>query len=53
MRILLYPVHRQFWAKALSKRLYRRIFEDQGSRMVALKKVSEDNRNWDWHDEAF
>jgi predicted O-methyltransferase YrrM len=53
LRILMCPVRRRTWARILSRGLYRRIFEDQDSRMVALKKVTEDNRNWDWHDEAF
>jgi predicted O-methyltransferase YrrM len=53
MRILLSPVHCQTWRRVLSNRLYRKIFEDRRTRMVALKKVTEDNRNWDWHDEAF
>jgi predicted O-methyltransferase YrrM len=53
LRILLSPVQRQTCKKIISRHLYRRIFETQGSRMVALQKVSEDARNWDWHDDAF
>jgi predicted O-methyltransferase YrrM len=54
MRILLYyPVHRETWERILSRHIYRKIFEDQSPRMVALKKMTEDNRSWDWHDETF
>ena len=53
LRILLSPVHRQIWRRVLARPLYKRIFAYQGSRMVALQKVSADNRNWDWHDDAF
>lgn len=52
-RSLMFPIHRRTWAKVLSTRLYKRIFEDQVTRMVALKKMTEDSRNWDWHDESF
>jgi len=52
LRCLMCPVHRRTWARVLSVNLYQRIFEDQFSSMVALKKVTEDSRNWDWH-EAF
>lgn len=31
--------------------LYRRVFKDTS--LVVLQKVSEDHRNWDWHDDAF
>jgi len=47
------PVHRRTWAGVLSRSLYRRIFEDQFPRMVALKKVTEDSRNWNWHNDVF
>ncbi len=53
VRMLLYPMLGKTWLRTLSPRLARRIFADQGSRLVALKKVTDDNRNWDWHDEAF
>jgi predicted O-methyltransferase YrrM len=53
IRSLMSPVHRRIWARVLSRSLYRRIIEDQFPRMVALKKVTEDNRNWDWHNDAF
>lgn len=53
MQSLMFPIHRRIWARVLSRGLYRRIFEDQVMRMVALKKVTEDSRNWTWHDEAF
>jgi predicted O-methyltransferase YrrM len=47
------PVHRDTWARLLSRALYRKIFEGDSTSMVALKKVSPDTRNWDWHDEDF
>jgi predicted O-methyltransferase YrrM len=53
MRILLAPVHRTAWGRAFSKCIDRTLFEDRASRMVALKKVTDDNRNWNWHTEAF
>lgn len=53
LRSLVYPIHRRTWGRVLSRNLYRRIFEGYNYRMVALKKVAEDNRNWDWHDDAF
>jgi len=53
IRSLMWPVHRKTWGRVFSRSLYRKIFEDEESRMFALKKVKEDNRDWDWHDEAF
>jgi hypothetical protein len=53
MRSLLFPLPRECWAKVLKPSLYRRIFEDHAERMIALKKIDEDNRNWDWHDDTF
>ncbi len=53
IRSLMGPVDRRIWADVLSRSLYRRIFEDQVPNTVALRKVTEDNRNWDWHNEAF
>lgn len=50
---LMSPVPRTTWAKVLSPRLHRFLFEDQITRMVALRKVSEDTRRWGWHDDAF
>ncbi len=52
-RILLSPVPRGVWTKILSPGLFRRIFDDQNVSMVALKKIAEDTRNWDWHNDAF
>lgn len=53
IRILMYPVPRKIFVDILSNSLYRRIFDDRLLRMVVLKKVAEDNRNWDWHNDAF
>jgi predicted O-methyltransferase YrrM len=52
VRTVMAPVNRRTWADILSARLYRRVFDDLETRMVALKKVAEDRRNWDWHDET-
>jgi Methyltransferase domain len=40
-------------AELFSRKIYRRIFEDTDLRMVVLKKISEDRRSWDWHDDTF
>jgi predicted O-methyltransferase YrrM len=53
LRSLMRPVQRRTWARVLSRSLYRRIFADQCSSMIALKKVTEDSRSWDWHDDRF
>ena len=52
-RSLMSPIHRTAWAKILQPSLYRKIFDDRATRMVALIKTEEDRRNWDWHEEAF
>lgn len=52
-RRLTSPIDRRTWAKVLAASLYRRIFDDRVMRMIALKKTKEDNRNWDWHADAF
>jgi predicted O-methyltransferase YrrM len=52
-RSLLSPIGRKSWRKVLSRSLYRRIFEDRTTSMIALRKVKEDHRNWDWHNDAF
>lgn len=53
VRILMSAIPQRTWAKILVPSLYRRIFEDIVTRMVALKKIREDTRNWDWHDDVF
>jgi predicted O-methyltransferase YrrM len=52
-RGLLSPIRREAWSRALSRHVYRRIFDDQAMHMVVMKKVTEDRRGWNWHDEAF
>ena len=52
-RSLMLPIHRKVWARILNPSLYGRVFEDQSIRMVALKKIKEDTRNWDWHTDVF
>lgn len=39
--------------ETVSRSLYKRVFEDKSSRLVALRKISEDERNWDWHNDFF
>ncbi len=43
----------QKWANVVSPKLYRKLFELQRTEMIALKKIAEDERNWDWHSDAF
>jgi hypothetical protein len=53
LRFLMSPIKRETWANILSQKLYQRIFEDRGNRMVALRKIKEDERTWNWHNGAF
>jgi predicted O-methyltransferase YrrM len=46
------PFGRQKWKALVSHKLYRRIFDDQQTRMIALRKNSEDTRSWTWHSDA-
>lgn len=52
-RLILLPIKQETWAKILSIKLYQKIFEVQHNRMVALRKIQEDKRNWDWHNDTF
>ncbi len=52
-RSLMFPLRRESWAKILNPTLCRRVFEDPPKQMVALKKIAEDCRDWNWHDDAF
>jgi predicted O-methyltransferase YrrM len=52
-RFILSPIKQETWANILSRKLYRRIYENQNDRMVALRKTQVDERNWDWHHDAF
>jgi predicted O-methyltransferase YrrM len=52
-RGLAFPINRRIWAKILSPILYRKVFEDYSTRMIALRKTKEDSRNWDWHVDSF
>jgi len=52
-RSLMFPIHERAWARILNPSLYRRVFEDLSIRMIALKKITEDSRNWNWHVDAF
>jgi predicted O-methyltransferase YrrM len=53
LRVILAPVPRRVLNRLLNPALYRRLFERRSARMIALKKISEDNRGWDWHDDRF
>jgi predicted O-methyltransferase YrrM len=46
------PFGRQRWKALASHNLYRRIFDDQYTQMIALRKHSEDIRSWTWHSDA-
>jgi predicted O-methyltransferase YrrM len=48
---LLSPIPRRIWVNLFGNRFYQKAFEDP--RMVALKKVVEDKRAWNWHDDNF
>ena len=52
-RLLLAPFPQRTWARILHPSRYRKIFHDRVERMVALKKIKEDERSWDWHDDGF
>lgn len=47
------PISCKHWAQLLHPSLYRSLFEDRSIRMIALRKVAEDSRNWDWHVDRF
>lgn len=53
IRKIMSPIPKKTWQKYLQPIKYRKIFADQVDRMVALRKIKEDNRNWDWHDDRF
>jgi predicted O-methyltransferase YrrM len=53
VRSMMSPIKKKTWENILSSRLYRSVFDDQRARMVALRKVQEDRRNWDWHEDMF
>jgi len=52
-RFLLSPIDKVTWAKLISQKLYRIIFDEGVVRMVALKKTQNDSRNWNWHADEF
>lgn len=52
-RYLLLPIYGKTFARLFSRTIYRKTIEYKTMRMVVLKKVSDDNRNWDWHDDSF
>ncbi|MBV9344250.1 MAG: class I SAM-dependent methyltransferase [Gammaproteobacteria bacterium] len=46
------PLSTRRWKALLSRNAYRKIFEQRITRMIALRKRSEDARSWTWHSEA-
>lgn len=46
------PVGRETVKRLVSHNLYRKIFDDSYTRMIALRKQSEDTRTWTWHSDA-
>ncbi len=52
-RLLLSPISQRTWARVLHPSRYRKIFHDRVERLVALKKIKEDKRSWDWHEDGF
>ncbi len=52
-RLLVSVIPDRIWSSLLARPVYRRIFDDQWTTMVALKKISKDERPWDWHDDKF
>ena len=53
LKLLLSPIPKSVFKAILTPRTYRRIFEDKSLSMIALKKVKEDDRKWNWHDDRF
>jgi predicted O-methyltransferase YrrM len=43
---------RHQWKALVSRNAYRKIFEEEYTRMIALRKHSEDTRSWTWHSDA-
>ncbi|MEO0377456.1 MAG: class I SAM-dependent methyltransferase [Cyanobacteria bacterium P01_A01_bin.17] len=52
-RIALSVIPKILLKRFLVPRVYRKVFEDQAVRMVALKKVGKDTRNSNWHNDTF
>jgi predicted O-methyltransferase YrrM len=46
-------ISRPTWEKILPAKLCRRLHHDGVTRMLALKKVAADVRDWDWHNDDF
>ena len=44
---------KRMWKALFHPTLYKYIFGTKFPRVVVLKKISEDNRNWDWHQDNF
>ena len=51
MHRLMSPISQGKWYQLLGKKRYRKIFVNRIERMVALQKVEDDKRDWDWHDD--
>jgi predicted O-methyltransferase YrrM len=53
LKTIMAPIPRTAWVRVLMPNLYRRLFGDSVTRLIAFRKVAEDNRSWDWHEDAF
>jgi predicted O-methyltransferase YrrM len=52
-RALAWPIKRRTWAGILDRIKLRKVFDDRAIEMIALRKIKEDTRNWDWHVDQF
>jgi predicted O-methyltransferase YrrM len=46
-------LNKQSMKQVLAPNLYRKLSQDFSPRMIALRKTTEDSRNWDWHVDSF
>jgi len=53
VRMLMGIVTQATWSKIMSPPFYQRVFNKRNDRMVVLQKTGVDDRNWDWHNDAF
>ena len=52
-KVLSLLLSKKSWERLLHPSLYKKLFITKFPRMVILKKISEDNRKWDWHNDNF
>ncbi|OAI42549.1 hypothetical protein AYO41_04030 [Verrucomicrobia bacterium SCGC AG-212-E04] len=53
LRLAFTPIPQSVWVRVLMPNFYRRIFGAEANRLIAFRKMTEDNRSWDWHEDAF